>query len=853
MLFVALGEAVDVGDSENADDNDNDDDSSGSADACSDLTTLAESTSTSLFALLKGTTGLSAVVVSANSCKRKTVNGEAIEDDNGEKVSVLDVRGQGIQRVIGIPPSVETLYLHNNSLVSIESFTFPSSIRTLDLSANFFLSLDSMTFPATLTTLDLSDNDILSVANVTFPETITMLNLAGCNLATLENFSFPRSVESLNFSGNSITRIAGVIFPESLDRLVIKPGYIAASALSTATAFAAATAPTTVSTTATTSTTAASTVTADALSTQSNIVFEPQPQGLEEFEVRQADFDRFGNLSLFDVSATSTLKCSDPLAKPRYVNSTMLCVLSDNDFIAKYASVAEEAAITDGTILVRSNETHAVTERPLLHETWHQNRSWFLAGSATVMGGFVLVLGVCGCIHVFCRRAYNLGQEIRREQLEKSMRKSAAIIRQQMDKETDALLSSDSSAEKPLESTEAEPSVNRTVTTQSLAEQLEQFLIASSAITSIAPLASQATSEGEIVRGSGANTPGFAYYTAIFKSQQVVLKHLSCRDKNVSEVKRVASLRCFLQEIHLNTMVSHPQIVTFLGYFNDELPSTTLSAEDLSAGNDSDESLTLVTECMGKGSLDAFIQKERELAREEMKLQQAGFGRENSIVDETGRPDHWTWQYDSASYKSKLSIAVDIARGLAYLHSFSPSLFHGNLSSRKVLLDESWNVKLNDLSCCSALWRWSERQQEQGKQASLNKSTSTVSEAAEEEVRLDMTVWTAPEVIDGQQYTTKADMYSFGILLSQLDTYEFPVDALHRVDSEVAILGSTRGEVIPVVGGRSPVPLRILTMNCISFQPEDRPSAQEALDELLSIQADLRDESTCSEDTGWQV
>lgn len=641
---------------------------------------------------------------------------------------------------------------------------------------------------------------------------------------TLENFSFPSSVISLNFSGNPITRIAGVIFPASLARLVINAGFV-----STATATTASTI----------------SVAAAAKPVKASLLFEEQTHSLEEFEVRQSDFDRFEILELFDVSATSTLKCSDVLAKPRFVNSTMLCVLSDNDFIAKYAHVAAEAAIIDGTILVPKNETSVAAEPPLLHETLHQSRSWFLIVSATLLGGFVLVFGICGCVHISCRRAYDLGQDIRRERLDKSMRKTNAAVRlEKTDKETESLLSD---PHEVFAATEVEKGGNRTITTQSLAEQLEQHLISHAMVALVSSLTSPSESESGGNGQQNSHHPFFTYALATFQNQSVVLKTLSVRGSDEKALAgNNASLRSFLQEIHLNTMVSNPHVVRFIGYFHGALPLPALT-EEHDEESDGDESVTLLTEYMGKGSLDAFIQQEREQAKDEMKLQLAGFGQEDRMTNATMHPDPWTWQHDSPSYKSKLSIAIDIARALAYLHSFSPSLFHGNLSSRKVLLDESWRVKLNDLSCCSALWRWSERQQEQGTQT----PTSADPTDSSDEVRMDMTIWTAPEVIDGQQYTTKADMYSFGILLSQLDTYEFPVDALHRVDSEVAILGSTRGEGIPVVGGRSPVPIRILTMNCISFQPEDRPSAQEALEELLSVQMDLKAESSCSEDAGW--
>eukprot|EP00644_Phytophthora_capsici_P012756 jgi/Phyca11/503839/fgenesh2_kg.PHYCAscaffold_5_\ len=103
---------------------------------------------------------------------------------------------------------------------------------------------------------------------------------------------------------------------------------------------------------------------------------------------------------------------------------------------------------------------------------------------------------------------------------------------------------------------------------------------------------------------------------------------------------------------------------------------------------------------------------------------------------------------------------------------------------------------------------------------------------------MDMTIWTAPEVLDGRQYTQKADIYSFGVLLSQLATYECS-SLEHSVmdDTEVPMLNNDKDNSSGDSG--APTPIRLLMFRCQAFQPEVRPTADELLHELHQIEHEL--------------
>lgn len=634
-----------------------------------------------------------------------------------------------------------------------------------------------------------------------------------------------------------------MIFPAALTQLAIKVGYAVSSSRTAQSS---------------TSTTVASTRVAgvDAVAS-SPLVFTQPVVELEEFEVRKTDADRFMKLQVFDVSKTTAVKCSDSLAKNFYVNNTMLCVLSDDDFLAKYAHVVDAAASAGGddNDLNPTNKTPTqATQRPLLHETWHQSRSWFLVVSAAMLGGFVLVIAIGGCIHASARRA-SRAYSARKSEFAKSRAKvngddAPAREKEVVDQETDMLLALEhgESADDDTEISTSDGASSGVFAT-SVDQRLAGLAIAPSSLNYVLAL----QSEPSQAFTTSKDATGFAYALAKLNNRLVVAKTLRIRRRrskkqvgfddsgdNAASSRdrdtRGSSMRDFMREIHLHSTLTHANIVRFVGFVRGPW-----NVQDHADDNvDSTDSMTLVTEYMDKGSLENLIMVQKTLLREVLASQRGGVELTDDVMaDPSIDVQVWNWQDDSALRKSKLAIAIDVARALVYLHSFEPSLFHGNFSSRKVLLDDAWHVKLSDLSCCSALQRWSERQ------GSDPSSTMMSRRNPEDEVRMDMTVWTAPEVIDGQQYTTKADMYSFGILLSYLDTYEFPVDLLSRVDSEVAILSTSNYNGIPIIGGeRSPASVRMLAMHCLSFQPEDRPSAQEALNELLATQMDLVEASS---------
>ncbi|KAF1795869.1 Protein kinase-like domain [Phytophthora cactorum] len=111
-----------------------------------------------------------------------------------------------------------------------------------------------------------------------------------------------------------------------------------------------------------------------------------------------------------------------------------------------------------------------------------------------------------------------------------------------------------------------------------------------------------------------------------------------------------------------------------------------------------------------------------------------------------------TWQ------GTKLTIALHIAEGLAYMHSLNPKVIHRDLKSKNVLLNNAYEAKLSDFGVSR------ERQ---------------VADVAGGPGRfmtpgVGTSFWIAPEVLLGRDYDERADIFSFGIVLSEIDTDDYP-------------------------------------------------------------------------------
>jgi len=156
-----------------------------------------------------------------------------------------------------------------------------------------------------------------------------------------------------------------------------------------------------------------------------------------------------------------------------------------------------------------------------------------------------------------------------------------------------------------------------------------------------------------------------------------------------------------------------------------------------------------------------------------------------------------------------LRIAMDVSRGLNYLHKSDPVIIHRDLKSYNLLVDENFKVKVCDFGLAKFL------NQQSGNMTSCGTPA-----------------WTAPEVLRNEHYTEKADIYSFGIVLWELITREEP----HHGMSPFQVVFSVGSQgVRPTIPMSCPSDFRTLIEECWDENPDQRPSFDEIMIHLQAM------------------
>jgi serine/threonine-protein kinase TNNI3K len=170
--------------------------------------------------------------------------------------------------------------------------------------------------------------------------------------------------------------------------------------------------------------------------------------------------------------------------------------------------------------------------------------------------------------------------------------------------------------------------------------------------------------------------------------------------------------------------------------------------------------------------------------------------------------------------REKATIALHVCHALTYLHSLTPPVIHRDLKSRNILLNQAMEAKLTDFGI-------SRERLDQTMTAGVGTS-----------------LWMAPEVMLGENYGVEADMFSFGVVLSELDVHTLPyaqakqrsLDSSGRKMADARLLQKiTTGEMRVDFSDSSPKALVELGNACVAVAPDDRPTAAEALYRLQVI------------------
>ncbi|GAM25173.1 hypothetical protein SAMD00019534_083480 [Acytostelium subglobosum LB1] len=162
------------------------------------------------------------------------------------------------------------------------------------------------------------------------------------------------------------------------------------------------------------------------------------------------------------------------------------------------------------------------------------------------------------------------------------------------------------------------------------------------------------------------------------------------------------------------------------------------------------------------------------------------------------------------SFVQKLSLALDVANAMEYLHSLG--VIHRDLKSGNVLVTEEMRAKVIDFGTSRAI--------DPSKQMTLNLGTSC---------------WMAPEVFRNEPYTELCDVYSFGIVLWEIFCRKDPYDGVNSWSIPVMV---TKGER-PQIPSDCPSDYCKLIKECWVDKAKKRPRFKEIKTKLTKMHGKL--------------
>ncbi|KAM7463523.1 hypothetical protein LguiA_031644 [Lonicera macranthoides] len=184
-------------------------------------------------------------------------------------------------------------------------------------------------------------------------------------------------------------------------------------------------------------------------------------------------------------------------------------------------------------------------------------------------------------------------------------------------------------------------------------------------------------------------------------------------------------------------------------------------------------------------------------------------------------------------WTTRLKIAQDAARGLAYLHEgMDFQIIFRDFKSSNILLDDQWTAKLSDFGLARL-----------GPTDGLSHVSTAV---------VGTVGYAAPEYIQTGRLTSKSDVWSYGVFLYELITGRRPLDR-YRPKSEQKLLDWVKPhlsdpkkfELIldPRLGGnyslKSAQKLAAIANRCLLRHSKPRPKMSEVLDMVSLIVEDV--------------
>ncbi|EQC42183.1 TKL protein kinase [Saprolegnia diclina VS20] len=262
----------------------------------------------------------------------------------------------------------------------------------------------------------------------------------------------------------------------------------------------------------------------------------------------------------------------------------------------------------------------------------------------------------------------------------------------------------------------------------------------------------------------------------------------------------------FMHEIQLYAQLQHPKVVQFIGMAWSTLANISMVTEFMPHG----DAWTLVE--ANKDVVTSWLLPMRQPSDEKpsRRLRKHTASTQSSNGSEAAldsAPLHTEPRFGT----SRLSIVRDVVEALEYLHSFPTPVIHRDIKARNILLGPEYEAKLTDFGTS---------------RLRVDELTMTA--------EIGTSAWIAPEVLMGVRYTEKADIYSFGVLMAELDTGVVPYSEVYLEPGSTLTLARARiamlvasGELSPTFTETCPRQVVYVARKCLSHDPSERPTARE--------------------------
>uniref|UniRef100_A0A7N0ZRW2 non-specific serine/threonine protein kinase n=1 Tax=Kalanchoe fedtschenkoi TaxID=63787 RepID=A0A7N0ZRW2_KALFE len=263
-------------------------------------------------------------------------------------------------------------------------------------------------------------------------------------------------------------------------------------------------------------------------------------------------------------------------------------------------------------------------------------------------------------------------------------------------------------------------------------------------------------------------------YRGNYDGQDVAVKVLDWGEDGMATVAETAALRAsFRQEVAVWHKLDHRNVTKFvgasMGTSDLRIPTKGTSTSSDCQNNIPSRACCVVVEYVAGGTLKNYLIRNRR---------------------------------KKLPYKAVIRIALDLARGLSYLHS--QKIVHRDVKTENMLLDARTYLKIADFGVARV---------EAQNPKDMTGETGTLG-------------YMAPEVLDGKPYNRKCDVYSFGICLWEIYCCDMPYPDLSFVEVSSAVV---RQNLRPDIPRCCPNAFVSIMKKCWDASPEKRPEMDEVV------------------------